>query len=229
VKETNVSYMPPSPTPPHQAQSSSNRTLWIILGSIGVVGVCSLLCLGVAVFGILTALGQRTSTVFEQIQNDLDAESQFQLPTAQPVDLGAAIPIGTAKRIGNLEITVTDATTIDGQNGIEPEEYYQFVAVRLRIQNSGTQPVSLESIGPWSWIHDSDDFTYDCCVFALSDSALLNDELAAGSSIEGELVYEAADDGSSLFWVFEESESGEQMVVRLEQLTAETDIARLQR
>jgi hypothetical protein len=228
VKESTVSYMTPSPSP-NPAPGNSNRTLWIILGSIGVVGVCSLLCLGVAVFGALTMLGQRTSTVFEQIQNDLDTESQFQLPTAQPVDLSSAIPIGTAQRVGNLEITVTDAATVNGQNGIEPDEYLQFVAVKLRIHNTGTQPVALESIGPWSWIHDSDDFSYDCCVFALSDTALLKDELASGSTIEGELVYEAADDGSSLFWVFEDSDSGEQIVVRLEQLTSETDIAHVQR
>lgn len=218
--------MPP-PTSTNQPQTGSNRTLWIILGSIGLVGVCSLLCIGVGVIGVLTMLGQQTSAVFSEIENDLEEGSQFELPSAEPADTSAAIPIGTVQRVGDLEISVRDARIINGENGVEPEEYYQFLAVDLRIKNLGAQPVSLEEIGPWSWLQDPDDFTYDCCVFSLSDAAILSDELAAGDEIEGTIVYEVADDVGTFFWIYESSTSEELMIVQLEKLTAETDFARV--
>lgn len=224
-----MSYMPPTPngypTSTNQSQSSSNRTLWIILGSIGLVGVCSLLCIGVGVIGVLTMLGQQTSAVFSEIEGELSDGSQFELPSIEPVDVSAAIAIGTVKRVGDLEISVTDARIINGENGVEPEEYYQFLAVDLQIKNVGAQPVSLEEIGPWSWLQDPDDFTYDCCVFSLSDTAILSDDLAAGDVIEGTIVYEAPDDVETFFWIYEGSASGDLLIVRLEQLSAETDMA----
>lgn len=219
-----MSYMPPPPSA-NQPQSSSNRTLWIILGSIGLVGVCSLLCIGVGLFTVLTALGEQTSAVFEEIENDLDEESQFALPSAEAADTSAAIPVGTVQRVGDLEISVTDARIVNGENGIEPDEYYQFLAVDLQIKNLGTQPVSLEEIGPWSWIQDSDDFTYDCCVFSLSDRAVLEDELAAGDEIQGTIVYEVSDEVGTFYWIYEDTTSGDLVIVEIEKLTAETDFA----
>lgn len=220
-----MSYMPP-PTPTNQPQSSSNRTLWIILGSIGLVGVCSLLCIGVGIFTVLTTLGTRTETVFSQIQEDLDEEgAQFELPSSEAADVSAAIPIGTVQRVGDLEISVTDARMINGENGVEPDEYYQFLAVDLRIKNVGAEAVSLEEIGPWSWVQDEYDSIYECCVFALSDSAILSDDLAAGAAIEGRLVYQVADDSESFFWVYDGGTDGDLIIVQLEQLTATTDIA----
>lgn len=220
-----MSYMPP-PTPANQPHSSSNRTLWIILGSIGLVGVCSLLCIGVGIFTVLTTLGTRTETVFSQIQEDLDDQgSQFELPSSEAADVSAAIPIGAVQRVGDLEITVTDARMINGENGVEPDEYVQFLAVTLKIKNVGAQPVSLEEIGPWSWVQDEYDSTYDCCVFSVSDSAILGDELAAGAEIEGTLVYEVADDSEAFFWAYAGSTDGDLIIVRLEQLTSTTDMA----
>ena len=220
-----MSYMPPPP-PTNQPQSSSNRTLWIILGSIGLVGVCSLLCIGVGLFTVLTTLGQQTSTVFSAIENDLaEDESQFELPSAEPADTSAAIPVGTVQRVGDLEISIADARIVNGENGIEPDEYYQFLAVDLRIKNVGAQSVSLEEIGPWSWIQDSDDYTYDCCVFSLSDAALLEDELAAGDEVAGTIVYEVSDEVTTFYWIYEDSTSGELVIVEIEKLTAETDFA----
>lgn len=217
--------MPP-PTPTNQPQSSSNRTLWIILGSIGLVGVCSLLCVGVGIFTVLNALGEPINSAFTEIENDLNnQDSQFELPSGEAADVSAAIPIGAAQRVGDLEISVTGARVIDGENGVEPEEFYQFLAVDLRIKNVGTQPASLEEIGPWSWVQDEYDFTYTCCVFPLSDATTLSDELAAGAEIEGTIVYEVANDSESFFWVYEGDTDGELIVVELETRSAETDVA----
>lgn len=221
-----MSYMPPPPTSTNQPQSGSNRTLWIILGSIGLVGVCMLLCIGVGIFTVLTTLGEPINSTFSQIQADLDEQdSQFDLPGSTAVDISAAIPIGAVQRIGELEIAVTDARVINGENGVEPDEYYQFLAVDLRIKNVGAQAVPLEEIGPWSWVQDEYDSTYDCCVFPLSNAAILSDELAAGAEIEGTIVYEVADDSELFFWVYEGSTADELMVVALENRSAANDVA----
>ncbi|HEY0738159.1 MAG TPA: DUF4352 domain-containing protein [Herpetosiphonaceae bacterium] len=217
--------MPP-PAPTDQPKGSSNRTLWIILGSIGLVGACSLLCIGIGLFTVLNALGEPINSAFTEIEDGLNNEgSQFELPSGEAADVSAAIPIGTAQRVGDLEISVTDARVINGEDGVEPEEYYQFLAVDLRIKNVGTQSVSLEEIGPWSWVQDEYDYTYNCCVFSLSNAAILSDELAAGAELEGTIVYEVADDSESFFWVYEGDTSGELIVVELENRGAETDVA----
>ncbi|MBV9791020.1 MAG: DUF4352 domain-containing protein [Chloroflexi bacterium] len=218
-----MSYMPPPPST-NQPQSNSNRTLWIILGSIGLVGVCALLCIGIGTFTVLTTLGEQVNREALQL-DELDEESQFALPSAEPADTSAAIPIGTVQRVGDLEISVADARIVNGENGVEPDEYYQFLAVDLRIKNLGTQSVSLEEIGPWSWIQDADDYTYDCCVFSLSDAAILEDELAAGAEIEGTIVYEVSDEVTTFYWIYEDSTGDDRVIVEIEKLTAETDFA----
>ena len=220
-----MSHIPPSPTPATPASSNSNRTLWIILGSIGFVGVCSLLCVAVGIIGVLTVLGQQTSAVFDQIAGGLNAEPGFELPSTEPIDVGGALAVGASKRVGDLEFTVVRSEIVDGDTGNQPETFYQFLSVRVRITNRGAQPVALETVTAWSWLQDADDLTYDCCIFDLSDSKLF-DELAPGSSVEGDLVYEAPEEAERLYWVYADTMTSESVVVELEHLTAAADVAR---
>ncbi len=218
-----MSYIPPSPTPATPPPSNSNRTLWIILGSIGLVGVCSLLCIAIGMVGALTMLGRETSTVFDQLQNDLNEEPGFKLPTSEPVDVSEAQAPGASKRIGDLEFTIMRSEVVDGDTTHQPETFYQFFSVRVRITNHGSQPVALEDVTSWTWIQDNADLTYDCCIFDLSDSRMF-DELAPGDSVEGELVYEAPEE-EQLYWVYADATTSDSVVVKLEQLTAASDVA----
>jgi hypothetical protein len=223
-----VSYIPPSPTPATPSLSNSNRTLWIILGSIGFVGICMLLCTAISVIGALTMLGRQTSTVFSEIENELNTGTHFELPTTQPIDVSGALTVGESKRLGDLEFTITSAQAVDGDASSEPAPFYQFLAVRVQITNRGAQPVALEKVTTWTWLQDTEDFTYDCCVFELSDETMFA-ELAPGSSVEGKLIYEAPDDTNLLYWVYEDETGNDAVVVKLEQLTATSDVARARR
>jgi hypothetical protein len=220
-----MSYTLPPSTPATPPPANSNRTLWIVLGAIGFVGVCLLLCAAIGIIGVLTLLGQQTSAVFRDIEQELNPVPQFELPTTQPADLSAAVPVGTMQRIGNLEITVTGARFIEDEAANQPEPGYRYVAVEVRIANQSAQPIVLEAVSIWTWLQDQDNFTYDCCVYALSKPELFTDSLPAGGSVEGELVYEVLDDVGSLYWVYDDSAANARMAVELQQLIADTDRA----
>ncbi|HEX6291135.1 MAG TPA: DUF4352 domain-containing protein [Herpetosiphonaceae bacterium] len=217
-----MSYVPPTPAGP---SSGSNRTLWIILGSIGFVGVCMVLCTAIGIIGVLTLLGRQTEQVFSEIERELNADTQFELPTTEPVDVGAAVAVGTTQRVGDLDVTVVDVQTTAGDGSQEPTPGYQFLAVRLKITNRGAQPIALEDVALWTWLQDEDDWIYDCCVFTQSDPELLGDALPAGESIEGSLVYEGPDDVDTMYWIYEDLTGNTRAVVRLHQLTADTEVA----
>jgi hypothetical protein len=221
-----VSYIPPSPTPATPAPAKSNRTLWIILGSIGFVGVCSLLCVAIGVIGALTVLGRQTSTVFDEIESGLSAEPGFELPGPEPIDTSGALTVGASKRVGDLEFSVVRSEVVEDNTSNQSPDFYQFLAVRLRITNRGAEPFALEDVPFWSWLQDSDDLIYDCCIRDLSDSSMF-DELAPGESVEGELVYEAPEEPEQLYWVYQGPTTSESVVVKLEQLTADSDVARM--
>lgn len=203
-----MSQMPPLSPGPSAPPSGSNRTLWIILGSCLGGGLLLTICAAILVVGSLSILGRRTSSVFNQINSGLVRENSngFVLPTAAPVEVSAALPIGTSGRSGDLELQVIDTTTEVGDSLRQPQPGNEFRVITVQAINRGAQPLDLDRL-LLSWVQQGTTGSYECCVFALMPNFDFTQEIAPGATSEIRLVFEVPGGSDPLYWVYEERQT----------------------
>lgn len=211
-----------SPSPPPQPgatgpQGGSNRTLWIVLGSCLGGGLLLLICGAVLIFATLTIAGRQVSNVFNEIESGLDAAESnggFVLPTAAPVDVSEAIEVGTAGRSGDLELSVTNTATEEGDDNTQPRAGSEFLVVEVQATNRGTEEIDSGDALFFSWVQNDTQESYTCCIFSLMQDLGGFGTLAPGDAGQVRLVFEVPSDADALYWVYE-AEAGAPLVVRL--------------
>lgn len=193
--------IPPSYPPP---PSNSNRTLWIVLGSVLGGGFLLLICVGVVVIGVLTTLGARVSTVFNDIEAGLASPAAVSL--ADPIEAGDAIAPGEAARVGDFDVVVRRSWVAEGNDYVAPAPGNEFRAVEYTITNRSDQEVSASDAMVYSWMQATDGELYSCCVFGADDAISILEPLGRGETGTTVEVYEVPQGAQELYFVYESFE-----------------------
>jgi hypothetical protein len=197
----------PASYPP--APAKSNRTLWIVLGSIIGGGFLLLLCVGVLVIGTLSMLGTRVSSVFNEIEAGLASAEAASF--VEPIDTSNAIAMNETGHVGDFDVVVQRSWVVQQSEATTPG--YAYRAVEFTITNRSGQPVQAEDAIVYSRVQDATGATYECCVFDAEDAFMIDETLnpgATGTTVE---VYEVPEESQQLFFVYESFDADSPPVV----------------
>ena len=181
---------------------------------IAILGSLVLLCVVVSVAAMFffNSLGQRVSSVVDQVSSDVKASAAA---SAVPVAITAASPIGQMVVAGDLEFKVTSAAPAPASTSVTaPDPGNIYYAVTIDMHNTGEAEAVVTAFS--SQLQDAD-HAYPLSLFGQSSSDSAKDLIAtlpAGGSKTVTFVYEVPANAAELYWVYEDSGS-ENVVVKL--------------
>jgi hypothetical protein len=186
---------------------------------IAIGGLAAVCVIGVIViFAGLTMLGQQVSSTFSEINSSISAASELTVSTPVAASTSGAVPIGTAAEAGGLSITVTEAAPFTSTaEGISPEDGNEFWSVNITFENTSGDLRTITAIS--SYMQDSSQNVYQYSLFggagAPGTPLDVVESIGNGRTSSGTLVYEVPTDASELFWVYQDSLSGEVAVIKV--------------
>ena len=205
-----MSYVPPNPpsaTPSSDLPvtapppATSNRKLWIILGSVVGGGCLVLLCSAIVVVGVLSLLGRRVERTFEQIGSGLEQDT-YMMPT--PLPYGAQsegrIDPTLSQSIG---VVVTSREFESGTSTIKPQAGYEFLIITYKT-TGGTQADLVRvrsSMMASTRIMDDAGRTFACCATKFMQARQLDKFSFDPAGSVFKFAYEIPADAQTLFWV----------------------------
>lgn len=203
----------PLPGEPPLAPKKPGIPGWAI-ALIAILGSLVLLCVvaSVAAAFFFNSLGQRVSSVVDQVSSDVKASAAA---SAVPIAITTASAIGQNVVAGDLEFKVTSAAPAPAStSATAPDPGNMYYAVTIAMRNTGDAEAVVSAFS--SQVQDAA-HAYPLSLFGQSSSNSAKDLIAtlpAGGSQTVTFVYEVPANPTELYWVYEDSGS-ENVVVKL--------------
>ncbi|MDP9311880.1 MAG: hypothetical protein M3R24_13525 [Chloroflexota bacterium] len=209
---SNVQPNPPSGTAPFQphnvpAPPTSNRKLWVILGSVVGGGCLVMVCGAIILIGVLSLLGRRVESTFEQINSGLE-QTAAAPPTPLPV--GARSTGGVDRTLSqSIAVIVADLEFEQGTSMVKPEASHEFLIITYKTTGGTRADVTrlLNNIKASTRIMDDTGQTFACCADDLMHAKQLDQPVFNTNGSVFKVAYEVPTNAQALFWV-ESNQSG---------------------
>lgn len=185
-----------------QASSNSNRSFWLIFGSLGAAGVLLLICVGVAVIGTLSLLGRQVSTTFAELDNP-DLPAADVQPTALPIDPGTAIQLGNVMEVGDFDVTITSVRSDLGTPSVVPAEGNEFLYLDMNVTNRSRRSRSFDEVIYATYIQDATNRQYFSAHGLESNAAF--ESIKRDGTLQITVAYEVPRDIKNVHWVYEDT------------------------
>lgn len=193
-----ASYAQPQ-TPP----ASSNRKLWIILGSVLGGGCLMTVCGIIAMIGVLSILGRRVETTFDQINSGLEQqESSLSAPKNQ-ASVAPYSPL-TYAFSPDVDMNMVTAAIESGTGSVQPKAGHEFMVVRFRLTGGDFADTIFASdvIEARTHLVDDQGHQYQCCATTFMEAKQYNHFTEQANGTDYNIAYEVPKSAKMLFLIY---------------------------
>ena len=150
----------------------------------------------------LIATATLTPTLADQVADALPTPVILE-PSPSSSAAGSAFQTGDTVRLGDLEVTVHEALTSQGEDFFEPDQGKVFVYVDVAFRNTGAASKNLSSLLQME-LQDVQGFTYgiDLSAVATSERPAPEGEIGPGDLLRGYTGYQVPIGTTGLRWKF---------------------------